>query len=114
MTDPGWFQDTAQYAAPAVHHAVKHIKHIQHVPLPQAKPVVAAIQGISMLTSIIITIIISSITSGIAYYVGHRGIQGVKNDVANAKNEISKLTGRVDAVAPPTTPTEIRGGSTAA
>lgn len=65
-------------------------KVVQHA--AQAKPAaIAVIQGFSMITLIISNAVSAAIGAGIAWYVSHRGMQGVKTDLNNAKNEIEKL-----------------------
>jgi hypothetical protein len=95
MSDPNFFPFFPD-AVPAVKHVSKHVAHHIH----HAKPAVQAVahvthQGVSMLTLFISNVVTAAIAVGISWYVSHRGIQGVKNDVANATTEIRGIKARI-------------------
>ena len=54
-----------------------------------------------MLSTLIISAIMSTISGGTAWYVARRGIQGVKNDVANATSEVEKIKAHIFPAATP-------------
>jgi hypothetical protein len=66
--------DLVQQSAPHIKHAAKHVAHVA--------PIIK--QGFSMLNLIISNIVSVAIGGGIGWYVKGRGLQGVKNDAANA------------------------------
>jgi len=54
-----------------------------------------------MLTLLISNAITAGLAVGTSWYISHRGLQGVKNDVANAKAEVEKIKASVFPAAAP-------------
>lgn len=74
--------DTIQQAAPAVHHAAKHIH--------QAAPVIHT--GISYMTAIISSVISFVVGGGIGWYIGKMGVSRVASEIKNDVTEVKNVT----------------------
>jgi hypothetical protein len=57
-----------------------------------------------MITLLISNAITAGLAVGTSWYISHRGLQGVKNDVANAKAEVEKIKASVFPATPAATP----------
>lgn len=84
------FQPVQQVAPHVVHHA-KQVAHHAAAAAPVIK------QGFSMLSLVISNVVSLAIGGGLGWYIKGRGLQGVKNDTANAVQATENVVTEVKA-----------------